>query len=62
MACLASISTGRKKEFANHPEKALVQRITGGMSARLEVLLDLGLGYLTPEQHADAVARRNSAP
>jgi excinuclease ABC subunit A len=42
---------GRKKEFADHPEKALVvQRITEDMSARLEVLLDLGLGYLTPER------------
>src|ERR1700678_594437 len=34
-----------------HPEKVLVvQRITEDMSARLEVLLDLGLGYLTPER------------
>jgi excinuclease ABC subunit A len=34
-----------------HPEKALVvQRILEDMSARLEVLLDLGLGYLTPER------------
>ena len=34
-----------------HPEQALVvQRITEDMSARLEVLLDLGLGYLTPER------------
>ena len=42
---------GRKKEFADHPEKALVvQRIAEDMSARLEVLLDLGLGYLTPER------------
>jgi excinuclease ABC subunit A len=42
---------GRKKEFADHPEKALVvQRITEDMSARFEVLLDLGLGYLTPER------------
>jgi excinuclease ABC subunit A len=42
---------GRKKEFADHPEKALVvQRITEDMSVRLEVLLDLGLGYLTPER------------
>ena len=35
----------------DHPEKALVvQRIIEDMSARLEVLLDLGLGYLTPER------------
>src|ERR1700753_1981537 len=42
---------GRKKAFTEHPEKALVvQRITEDMSARLDVLLDLGLGYLTPER------------
>lgn len=41
----------RRKQFAGHPEKALVvQRIAEDMSARLEVLLDLGLGYLTPER------------
>src|SRR6202167_5240362 len=35
----------------DHPEKVLVvQRIVEDMSARLEVLLDLGLGYLTPER------------
>ena len=40
-----------KGGFADHPEKALVvQRITEDMSARLEVLFDLGLGYLTPER------------
>jgi excinuclease ABC subunit A len=34
-----------------HPEKALVvQRILEDMSGRLKVLLDLGLGYLTPER------------
>jgi excinuclease ABC subunit A len=42
---------GRQKDVADHPEKALVvQRITEDMLARLEVLLDLGLGYLTPER------------
>ena len=42
---------GRTKAFADHPEKVLVvQRITEDMSARLDVLLDLGLGYLTPER------------
>lgn len=41
----------QKEAFADHPEKALVvQRITDDMSARLDVLLDLGLGYLTPER------------
>ena len=40
-----------KTNFADHPEKALVvQRITEDMSARLEMLLDLGLGYLTPDR------------
>jgi excinuclease ABC subunit A len=40
-----------KRDFAGHPEKALVvQRITEDMLARLEGLLDLGLGYLTPER------------
>ena len=40
-----------RTEFDDHPEKALVvQRIVEDMSARLEVLLDLGLGYLTPER------------
>jgi len=35
----------------DHPENVLVvQRIVEDMSARLEVLLDLGLGYLTPER------------
>jgi excinuclease ABC subunit A len=42
---------GRKMNLARHPEKALVvQRITEDISVRLEVLLDLGLGYLTPER------------
>lgn len=42
---------GGGRRSADHPEKALaVQRITEDMSARLEVLLDLGLGYLTPER------------
>jgi excinuclease ABC subunit A len=35
----------------DHPEKALVvQRITEDLMARLDVLFDLGLGYLTPER------------
>src|ERR1700753_2017576 len=42
---------GRTKSLADHPEKALVvKRITEDMMARLDVLLDLGLGYLTPER------------
>jgi excinuclease ABC subunit A len=36
---------------AHHPEKALVaQRISQDLAARLEVLLDLGLGYLSIER------------
>src|SRR6202011_687854 len=36
---------------AQHPEKALVvQRIAGDLGARLAVLLDLGLGYLSLER------------
>ena len=51
-ASRARISIGRKHGLRDdHPEKALVvQRITEDLSARLEVLLDLGLGYLTPER------------
>ena len=42
---------GRNRKSGGHPEKALVvQRITEDMSARLEVLLDLGLGYLALER------------
>ena len=42
----------RKKIISgDHPEKELVvQRIMEDLLARLEVLLDLGLGYLTPER------------
>ncbi len=42
----------RKKNISeDHPEKVLVvQRIMEDLLARLEVLLDLGLGYLTPER------------
>ena len=47
----------------DHPEKALVvQRIVEDLSARLEVLLDLGLGYLTPERSTPTlVAGRTAA-
>ena len=42
---------GRIDASDDHPEKVLVvQRIIEDMLARLEVLLDLGLGYLTPER------------
>jgi excinuclease ABC subunit A len=40
-----------KKLAAEHPEQAIVtERITQDLSARLEVLLQLGLGYLTLER------------
>jgi len=42
---------GRAKLEAEHPEKAIVVgRIAYDLCARLEVLLDLGLGYLTLER------------
>ena len=42
---------GEKAVSEDHPEKALVvQRILEDVSARLKVLLDLGLGYLTAER------------
>ena len=43
--------TGRKRKDAEHPEKALVaHRIAQDLCARLEVLLDMGLGYLSIER------------
>jgi excinuclease ABC subunit A len=43
--------TAGEKEDADHPEKALVaRRIAQDLAARLEVLLDLGLGYLSIER------------
>jgi len=42
---------GKISSSDGHPEKALVvQRIMEDLLARLDVLLDLGLGYLTPER------------
>jgi excinuclease ABC subunit A len=44
-------AAGLTKFAADHPEKALVvQRIAADLVARLAVLLDLGLGYLTIER------------
>ena len=41
-------SAGSIKEAESHPEKTIVaQRITQDLSERLDVLLDLGLGYLS---------------
>ncbi|QJX49076.1 excinuclease ABC subunit UvrA [Hymenobacter taeanensis] len=46
-----STAPGRKKHDAEHPEQAIVaQRIAADLCARLEVLLDLGLGYLSLER------------
>ncbi|MBC6605460.1 excinuclease ABC subunit UvrA [Hymenobacter sp. BT188] len=43
--------TGRKKHDAAHPEQVIVaQRIAADLVARLAVLLDLGLGYLSLER------------
>ena len=42
---------GRAKFAAGHPEKALVaQRVSQDLVARLDALLDLGLGYLSLER------------
>jgi len=44
-------ATALKKLERDHPEKAeVMRRIAGDMCARLEVLLDLGLGYLALER------------
>jgi len=41
----------RSRNSDSHPEKAfVVQRTLEALLARLDVLLDLGLGYLTPER------------
>ena len=46
-----STAAALKKLAAEHPEKAIVtERITQDLEARLEVLLQLGLGYLTLER------------
>jgi excinuclease ABC subunit A len=45
------VSAARRRYAQDHPEKALVsQRIAEDVCARLNVLLDLGLGYLTLER------------
>ena len=44
-------AVGRKKHDAAHPEQVIVaQRIAADLCARLAVLLDLGLGYLSLER------------
>lgn len=45
------VSSGDARHAADHPEQALVaQRIAEDLVARLDVLLDLGLGYLALER------------
>jgi excinuclease ABC subunit A len=47
----ATSNEAGKKENPAHPEKAIVvQRIAQDLTARLSVLLDLGLGYLSLER------------
>ncbi|MGE7775587.1 excinuclease ABC subunit UvrA [Chitinophaga sp. NPDC101104] len=48
---LAPFANNKKKADPAHPERNIVaQRITADICARLQVLLDLGLGYLTPDR------------
>ena len=50
-------SDRQNRTSANHPEKALVvKRIVEDVLARLAVLLDLGLGYLTPERSTPSLS------
>ena len=45
-----------------HPEKAIVsQRIAQDLSARIDVLLDLGLGYLSLERSTPTLVARRTA-
>jgi excinuclease ABC subunit A len=44
-------STARDKQAVQHPEKeVVVQRIAQDVSARVAVMVELGLGYLSPER------------
>ena len=54
---------GRAKMAAEHPETVMVtERIAEDLLARLAVLLDLGLGYLSLRaQHPDTLTRRTAA-
>jgi excinuclease ABC subunit A len=48
---LKAPATQGRRTLENHPEKVLVvKRIVDDLRARLEVMLDLGLGYLTLER------------
>lgn len=46
-----------KKNVAAHPEKVVVtRRIAEDLVARLEIMLDLGLGYLTPDRNTPTLS------
>ncbi len=48
---LRPFATQQQEVDSGHPERNIVaQRITADICARLQVLLDLGLGYLTPDR------------
>jgi excinuclease ABC subunit A len=50
-------ATKARRTSQGHPEKALVvKRIVDDLRARLEVLLDLGLGYLTLERNTPTLS------
>jgi excinuclease ABC subunit A len=52
---------GARKRDPGHPEKAIVvMRIAQDLAARLSVLLDLGLGYLSLERSTAAVSDASS--
>ena len=57
-AMLAPLAiVGKRKATDDHPEKAIVaQRITADIVARLHVLLDLGLGYLSLERSTPSLS------
>lgn len=50
-AVLQPFATNNQPADPTHPERIIVaQRITADICTRLQVLLDLGLGYLTPDR------------
>ena len=56
-ACLAGEQTVSKREREQHPETAIViQRIGQDLITRLDVLLDLGLGYLSLDRSTPSLS------
>ncbi len=50
-------TSGRRQREREHPERALVaQRIAQDLEARLEVLLELGLGYLSLDRNTPSLS------